>query len=297
MKRQHDCHCNEDRTTEEDIAALGRQMRYLMRIVAEFMDMDPQDSGQRSDARRAASELERIMGGRPVTPGTFPECCLIGHVSGGGFLTEWYCTGTLIHPRAVITADHCISRTVGRLDPNSIAIGVDDQGSVQSADILRVARIHRHPTEDLALLVLQTPATIDPVARASTAETGNADQVRLVGFGNTDATGTIGFGRKREVTVQMNVVRKTETEDLTEAEAILGFDSRTEFVAGRKGSGKDSCKGDSGGPAYLFVDNERKLCGATSRATDEANDVCGDGGVYVRIDATGAWIDEVLAHL
>jgi secreted trypsin-like serine protease len=68
-------------------------------------------------------------------------------------------------------------------------------------------------------------------------------------------------------------------------------------VAGRKGSHRDSCKGDSGGPAYVFVDNSYKLAGTTSRATDEAMDVCGDGGVYVRADGLAAWIEEAVRGL
>ncbi len=108
----------------------------------------------------------------------------------------------------------------------------------------------------------------------------------------------MGFGIKREVVVQMNAVRKTDEEDLSAAESTLGFNSFTEFVAGRKGSGMDSCNGDSGGPAYIFVgEDQRKVAGATSRATAERTDNCGDGGIYVRIDKLAPWIDETITSL
>ena len=135
------------------------------------------------------------------------------------------------------------------------------------------------------------------MVRATSEEVANADRVELVGFGNTNPTGTLGFGTKRQVNVPMNVVRKNPNEDLSAAETTLGFNSFSEFVAGRKGSGKDSCNGDSGGPAYVFVDNERRLAGATSRATDEANNSCGDGGIYVRVDAVADWIDAIIATI
>ncbi len=296
-KTQCGCQDNVESGVEEQIASLGRQIRGLSRRFAEHLRLDPDDDGSRAVNDQLRDEQERIIGGREVDPGAFPECCLVGNTSGGGFLRSWFCTGTLIHPRVVVSAEHCIFRTVGQLSPNSIAIGVDAQSDVQPAHIVRVSRIIKHQTEDIALFILHQPAPVAPVQRATTAEVAAADRVELVGFGNTDPAGSVGFGTKRQVNVPMNVVRKSPKENLSQAEALLGFNSFTEFVAGRKGSRQDSCKGDSGGPAYVFVDNTRKLAGATSRATDEANDVCGDGGVYVRVDAVSDWIDEIIAAL
>jgi endonuclease G len=197
----------------------------------------------------------------------------------------------------VVTAEHCISRTTGQIDPNSIAIGVDREGDVETNHITRVSRILKHSTEDIALLLLARPSTVAPVQRATSSEIADALRVELVGYGNTDPAGTIGFGTKRQVNVPMQQVRKSPGEDLTESEAILGFNSFTEFVAGRKGSAQDSCNGDSGGPAYVMLGDTRKLAGATSRASDERDDNCGDGGIYVRVDAVSDWIDETIASL
>src|SRR6266545_3877279 len=76
-------------------------------------------------------------------------------------------------------------------------------------------------------------------------------QTTLVGFGNSDVLSTKGFGRQREVTVDITEVRRSPDDDLDEAEQTLGFESDLEFVAG--GGGFDSCNGDSGGPAYIDV--------------------------------------------
>ncbi len=286
---------------EEKVENLAGQYRDLARYFAEYMRDAPQDRPVRNARALAMAEsLTRILGGQDVDPGTFPECCLIGDVSGGGFLRRWYCTGTLIHPRAVITAEHCISSiSAGSLSPNAVAIGVDRQTELNSKStaIISISKIIRHPTEDLALLILRRAATVPPVPRANAQQTANATRVTLVGFGSNSATGTMGFGTKREVTVDMQVVRKSNSEDLADAEATLGFNSFTEFVAGRKGSGRDSCKGDSGGPAYILIDGQRHLAGATSRATDEAMDNCGDGGIYPRVDRQQKWIDDTIRAL
>lgn len=248
------CNCSHnnatDRDASEQIEMLSKRIRFLSEQLAEHLLSDPSDTDSRARSSRMADRLERIIGGRPVDPGAFPECCLIGNSSAGGFLREWFCTGTLIHPRLVVTADHCI---FSRFDPNSIAIGVERESDVQPPNIVRVSRIKQHPTEDIALLILQQAPTVVPVQIATSEDTANAERVELVGFGNDDPAGSMGFGIKRQVNVPMNVVRKSPQDNLSAAESTLGFNSHTEFVAGRKGTGQDSCTGDSGGPAYVIV--------------------------------------------
>lgn len=293
MSCRYDCNCKGDRcrSLELEVEALGRQMRHLFTLIVAHASLDPTDQGQRNRSRQLTQKLERIMGGRPVPKGTFAECCLIGNSSGGGHISDWFCTGALIHPRLVVTADHCVLRPNGVPDPNSIAIGIEEETDVDASHIRRVLRAERHPTEDLALLILQKPAEQDPVEIATAAECASAERVELVGFGNTDPVGTLGFGTKRQASVPVHFIRKSPKDDLRDVEQTFGFSSCSEFVAGRKGGGKDSCKGDKGGLAYIFAqDGSRKLAGMTSRATDEADDACGDKGIYVRLDVAKPWI-------
>lgn len=303
MTAKSGCGCTSQATAqsipelEQRVEELREQVRMLANQMAQGMLARTNDEDSRAQTRAFGKLMLRITGGLPVDPGAFPECCLIGNSSGGGFLNDWFCTGTLIHPRVVVTARHCITVGQGTPNPNSIAIGVEDQRKVRPEHLHRVLRIERNAESDIALLILQKPSLIPPVALATTSQVGDAATIHLVGFGNTDKKGMIGFGIKREVEVPMNVVRSDPSQDLSEAEGVLGFDSRIEFVAGRKGSGRDSCNGDSGGPAYIGSGNDRVLAGATSRASDEADDNCGDGGVYVRLDAHADWIGQVIAGL
>ena len=76
--------------------------------------------------------------------------------------------------------------------------------------------------------------------------------------------------------------------------ASYGCDKGLEIVAGRPLLQRDSCTGDSGGPFYVEDKAKRwHLAGATSRATDSAQNNCGDGGIYVRIDRYLDWIESI----
>jgi hypothetical protein len=56
------------------------------------------------------------------------------------------------------------------------------------------------------------------------------------------------------------------------------------MAAGKEG--KDSCNGDSGGPAYIKLDGKLLLAGVTSRGSE----VCGLYGIYTRPEAALDWI-------
>jgi endonuclease G len=66
-------------------------------------------------------------------------------------------------------------------------------------------------------------------------------------------------------------------------------------VAGKPLLQHDTCKGDSGGPFFLADSRGRWfLAGVTSRGTDLATTMCGDGGLYVRVDKYLDWITKTM---
>lgn len=171
-------------------------------------------------------------------------------IFGGEFATtcQWanavmspVCTATLIHPKVVMLAAHCMGQGV----PATTAFAVGENARMPARRLM-VERCVQHPeytgmpspnntnSADIALCTLREPVTDIPVVpvmsaceyAALTAGSG----VTLVGYGVSRYGGS-DFGRKRYVETKIVRVRGDGV------------------VVGEPGKG--GCSGDSGGPAYI----------------------------------------------
>jgi Trypsin len=233
-----------------------------------------------ANVKRMIADRTRIKGG--VETRDFPDCVAVGSAD------SWCCSGTLIAATVVVTAAHCY-RNGGCHERVFIGqdVAVPDRGRV-----VRVGNATMHPAydpasgspfNDIMILVLDEPvedATHRPIAAAEALQ--DAFSVRLVGYGDIDAAGEYGYGRRRVVDVP-----------LAAADPRFGAEPDLEFVAAAPLLGKDSCTGDSGGPAYVEYSGAWYLAGATSRSTKDAVRMCGDGGIYTRVPAYVDWIRSV----
>ncbi len=228
------------------------------------------------NAKKLIPDRTRIVGG--VLTADFPDCVAVG--------TDdlWCCTGTLVAPNVVVTAGHCVRGGCA----TRVFLGQDvddpDAGKVVQVEEAQAHPDYRppNPTHDLSVLILDEDATVAPRAIAADGMLAAAATVRLAGFGNTDVFSSGGYGRRRMVDVP-----------LASNDPVFGADSETEFVAGAPFLDRDSCNGDSGGPAYLQSEDSWYLAGATSRATARTIRPCGDGGIYTRVKSFEDWVRSV----
>lgn len=109
------------------------------------------------------------------------------------------CTGSVIAPRVILTAGHCIlDSESGRITPAKsygVATGVADLRQIQEENVFGVSRALVYPKYDpgtghgdAGLLILSKPTTAPPIAMATGADAAlykGGDSVRIAGWGRT----------------------------------------------------------------------------------------------------------------
>ncbi|MAT25355.1 MAG: hypothetical protein CMN29_10405, partial [Sandaracinus sp.] len=176
-----------------------------------------------------------------------------------------FCTGTLITPTRVLTAAHCVEGA--RVSSMSFITGPSNR---QIETSTRVVRAVPHPSydsrrlvNDIAYLDLAAPVTgVEPIGVLPGMDSSWVGRDLLhVGYGASDGFRQTGGGIKRAVVMPINQV------------------GGTQFAYGE--DGKNTCNGDSGGPAlYRTGSGEYLVAGVTSYG----DRTCSSYGVNTRAD-------------
>lgn len=197
-----------------------------------------------------------------------------------------HCSGTLIAKRTVLTAAHCIHgfedrlKTIGvvifgsnLLQPELPAAKIVDSAYPKSERDLRDNYNPMTYDNDVGVLYLDSPLQIAEVALhdgdpAWSKVLDDQTNLTFVGFGyDVVEDQQVGLGIKREASWHISNVQE-----------------RSVFF---KVPGLNTCKGDSGGPAFLIQGGKMVQMGITS--TGVSND-CVGGGHEMRVDFYMPWI-------
>lgn len=241
-----------------EVDALIRKLLSMLAVTTALAGCAPADEpGLDSDLD---TKTDAIVGGS-----AFSGVPAVGALASGG---SPFCTGTLITPTRVVTAAHCVAGTSA-----SQITFITGPSASQVQTRTRVVRAVPHPgynsralTNDIAYLDLASqPAGVQPIGvlpANSMTSSWVGRELLHVGYGVSDGRTQSGSGIKRAVNIPITQV------------------SSTQFRYGA--AGRNTCNGDSGGPAL-----HRDASGAylVAGVTSYGDAYCTQYGVDTRVDA------------
>lgn len=200
-----------------------------------------------------ASESKAIVGGQATTG--YPAVAQITmEILGDGETTYASCSSTLISPRVLLTAAHCLDSEDGTVQAITAYFGTkggNDPGFIQSipASDWTFANTWSLAQDDIALVLLEFDSDVEPMLYNQVPNSEDlGDQLHVVGWGNT--TEGSGSGTKRHMTTP-----------------ITGFQSN--LVLNYGDATANTCQGDSGGPGFLSFGGVERVSGITSFGTGD----------------------------
>ncbi|ETN62547.1 proclotting enzyme [Anopheles darlingi] len=272
-----------------DGALLSATLKPLDNII------DPDDCGQQEYSSG------RIVGGIEAPTGQWPWMAAI--FLHGTKRTEFWCGGSLIGTKYILTAAHCTRDSRQRpfaARQFTVRLGDIDlstDGEPSAPVTYKVTEVRAHPRfsrvgfyNDIALLVLDRPVRkskyVIPVClpgpNLPSKERLAGRRATVVGWGTTY------YGGKESTKQQQATLPVWRNEDCNRAY----FQPITEIFlcAGFSEGGVDACQGDSGGPLMMLVEARWTQVGVVSFGNK-----CGEPGypgVYTRISEYMEWIRE-----
>ncbi|XP_055003963.1 ST14 transmembrane serine protease matriptase a [Boleophthalmus pectinirostris] len=257
-------------------------------------DCEDGSDEENCDCGQSSFKTSRIVGGQDAEQGEFPWQVSL-HVKNYGHV----CGASVIHPRWLVTAAHCVQddgkTRFSQPGTWEAYLGLHTQRQTGSMVVKKTLKqIIPHPyynhytfDNDIALMELDSPVTfsdyIKPICLPSPQHVfPTGSNVWITGWG---ATREGGFAASVLQKAQVRMINQDVCNDLMKGQLTSRM-----LCAGVLVGGVDACQGDSGGPLSFPSGGRMFLAGVVS---------WGDGcarrnkpGIYTTVTKFRAWIQE-----
>jgi trypsin len=197
---------------------------------------------------------------------SYPSVVSIWQSQVSGYRGEFICTGSLISPRLVLTAAHCIPQN----KDGYLSVGYGANRLDETRKFADVSASWNHPrfslnllVNDVGLLLIDVPIDEVPTAplvskpEIISAISKSKGKYEVVGWGLDQNRREATYLKKVLVDDQTKVVKSLKRWNNTVWLAAGRYNSKERIYAG-------TCSGDSGGPLFALVGSRKVLVGITS---------------------------------
>ena len=239
-----------------------------------------------------------VIGGHNATIAQYPS---LAYIEGVQATAGYACTGTVVAPRVILTAGHCVEdiESSSIVEPTEIAVatGVANLTKIPQANISAVVQVLAYPNfdptklqGDAGLLILAAPVVAPPIAMATTADTAlyeAGDELTIAGWGIDDRNTGHAPNQLQAATVPVEEAGRCKRG----TRRFYPFFDPTRQVCALDipGFKITTCHGDSGGPAIATrTDGTQVEIGVTSLGDGSCNP--SSPGVFTRVDQISTWV-------
>ncbi len=239
-----------------------------------------------------------VIGGHNAKIAEYPSLAFIEGVQA---TAGYACTGTVVAPRVVLTAGHCVEdiESSSIVEPSLIAVatGVSNLTKIDKTQVSQVEKVLAYPgfdpTElhgDAGLLILTEPVDAPPIALATAADSAlyePGNQLTVAGWG-IDNRNT-GHAPNQLQSAQVPIEEGSRCKEGTKryypffdpSRQVCALDAPTFHIT--------TCHGDSGGPAIATrTDGTPVEVGVTSLGDGSCNP--SSPAVFTRVDQISSWV-------
>jgi secreted trypsin-like serine protease len=239
-----------------------------------------------------------VIGGHNATIAQYPS---LAYIEGSAATTGYACTGTVVAPRVVLTAGHCVedieSSSITQPTEIAVATGISNLRHIPRAQISQVTQVLAYPGfdptklhGDAGLLILAAPVTAPPIALATSADAAlyePGDQLTIAGWGIDNRTTGHAPDQLQAATVPIEEASRCRQGTrrfypfFEPSRQLCALDIPHFHVT--------ACHGDSGGPAIATrTDGTMVEVGVTSLGDGNCNP--SSPAVFTRTDQITTWV-------